>query len=262
MAFSLFGATFRGFDRGMTVKIQRPITVKQSIGGSVRLIPYADARFDAWEVEAELWVSGAQAQSLEAVVPPYGIPNDQFLRLPRRAGANTFPGLAPFGDSGTYDLYFCEQATSFESMGRKAPKVDLYGYKIGLRLFSHVDGGIDNIATTPTTTAPTWLQRKFAAHQIQDWSATDRSGSAAYGQATPLYVQHGRRRDVNLNLDHMDQTRADQLVAYFRGVRHNTTSVQIDNGPNGVQTVSVYLAGLELHRQGLLWDGTLEMVLA
>lgn len=259
----LFGSSFDGFERGMTVNIQRRITVKDSIGGSVRMIPFGGAALDCWKVETEFWCNATNAVLIEAAVPPYGVPGEKYLRLPGRSGVNSFPGLSP-NTTDVYgeDAYYCDEVTRFESMGRKGPALNLYGYSVTLKLYESIDGGATNPATAPTTTAPTWLQQKFSARQLQDWSNTQRYGTEAYGYFSASYIKHGRRKDVNLNLDHLTASQADQLVAFFRGVRENTTTISVDNGPSGIQSVSVYLVGLQLHRTGLHWDGTLETVLA
>lgn len=258
----LFGVNFDGFERGMTVSIQRPIQVVDSIGGSVKLIPYGPAELDEWRVETELWVKGEWAAELESAVPPYGVPQTTDMYLPPRSGSASFPGLRPALAGSSADKYIHPQVTRFESQGRKGPIVDLFGYFIDFTLRSWAAGVATNPATAPTTIPPTWLQTKFAARQLQDWSVETATVKSGGFQATYLRAKHGRRKDINFNLDHLTAAQANELVAFFRGVRHNVTTITCDNGPDGLQAVSVYLVGLQLHRTGLHWDGTLETVLA
>lgn len=258
----LFGVNFDGFERGMTVSIQRPIQVIDSIGGSVKLIPYGPAELDEWRVETELWVKGEWASELEAAVPPYGVPQTTDMYLPPRSGSASFPGLRPALQGSNADKYIHPQVTRFESQGRKGPIVDLFGYFMDFTLRAWADGQATNQASTPTTTLPTWLAQKFAARQIQDWSVQTATVYSGGFRPTHLRSKHGRRKDVNFNLDHLTAAQANELVAFFRGVRHNTTTITCDNGPDGQQSISVYLVGLKLHRTGLHWDGTLETVLA
>lgn len=267
--FQLFGAAFQGFERGLSCTVKRQILVDDSMGGSVVLTPVAPAAFDEWAIEAELWVSAAQAQALEAIVPPRGVPLENAIRLPPRGGEASFPGLLPFAQATGYDQYATPMVTAFESLGRKAPGVDLFGYRIALSFFAEADGLALNGSPTPTTTPPAWLVGKFTAHQIQDWSSQGEvvAATTLAGHPSPrgsFYpIKHGRRRDVNFNLDHLSTDRANELVALFRGVRHNPVTVNMDRGSEGIAPTSVYLVDLSLQRgAGLWWDGTLKAVLA
>lgn len=262
----LFGVNFDGFERGLTVKIQRPLQVKESIGGSVKLIPYGDARLDEWQVDAELWLKGEWAAQLEAAVPPYGVPADSAsesaMYLPPRSGSASFPGLLPAVAGASADKYIHAQVAAFESQGRKGPAIDLFGYRLNFTLRTYGAGATTNPSITPSVTPPAWLPQKFAAHQIQDWSQSRPTITAGGFATTYRRVLHGRRMDYNLNLDHLSQERADELVAFFRGIREQAVTLTIDRGTAGIGTISVYLIGLELHRTGLLWDGTLETIAA
>lgn len=258
----LFGVNFDGFERGMTVTLKRPINVVDSIGGPPRLIPYGPAILDEWRVETELWVNAERAAELEAAVPPYGVPTDSSMRLPARGGVTSFPGLLPALAGADADRYDYAQVTRFEGQGRKGPALDLHGYFLYFTLRCWGGNQATNPATATTTTAPAWLAQKFAARQLQDWSSQEVIYTAGGAVTTYARSKHGRRKDVNLNLDHLTASQADELVGLFRGVRHNAVTVTLDNGADGQQSVSVHLLGLQLHRTGLHWDGTLETVLA
>ena len=264
--FTLFGAGFQGFERGHSTKVTRQIEWVDSIGGTIRGVPMAPATYDEWEIEAEFWVNASQAQAIEAAVPPYGTPTEQAIRIPARGGDATFAGLKPHSTDGAADLYQFPEVRAFSSMGRKGVRQDLYGYRITFALRTFQGGfTVNPQSIAPTTTVPAWLQTKFGSHQSQDWSSqAPATFSASQGVDTGFRpVKHGRRRDVNFNLDHLSTAQVDSLVAMFRGVRHNSVVVQVDNGANGIQSVPVYLKGLSLQRgAGLWWDGALEMVLA
>jgi uncharacterized protein (TIGR02145 family) len=262
----LFGADFHGFERGYSLTLNNHVEWIDTHGGTARGIPTAPAIFDEWLVEAEFWCNAEQAQQIEAVVPPYCVPGEAAIRLPYRGGEATFAGLLPASSDGTLDTYAYPEVRKFSSMGRKGVRQDLFGYRISFVLRTKQDGATANPQTSaPTVTVPSWLERKFASHQIQDWAAqVAGTFGAAQGASSDFWpVNHGRRRDINFNLDHLTQAQADSLVQFFRGVRHNAVTVNVDNGPNGIQAVSVRLKGLSLQRgAGLWWDGSLEMCLA
>jgi hypothetical protein len=156
--------------------------------------------------------------------------------------------------------------TAFESLGQRAVGTDLFGYRIALSFFAEADGFAFNGSPTPTTTPPTWLAGKASLRTIVDASnqgpvvaATTLAGHPSpRGSFFP--VKHGRNLPVSIALDNLPTDWASELVAYFRGVRHNATTLQISNGPSGVEAVSVYLVGLTFARTGLTWSGSLEVV--
>lgn len=261
----LFGAPFRGFERGMTVTIRRPIEEVETIGGPVLLIPHGTSHLDEWRVETEFWVPEAWASDIEAMVPPYGDASESLIRLPPRLGGCSFPGLLPASTDSTGDVYLYPEVTRLECQGRKGPRLDMIGYYIDFALRERLDSAVKNPAkTAPTTSVPACLAGKFVAHQRQAWSnqtpAIVAGGTSARSDFRP--ARHGSRVDYGVNLDHLDDLEASSLVALFRGARHNPVTVTVDRGPAGYGAVSVRLTGLSLHRSGLCWDGSLEMTAA
>lgn len=269
--FRLFGCEFQGFDRDATVTITRQIQVQESEGGSVTLIPTAPAQFDSWDIEVGLRVSAAQAQAIEASLPPYGAPSENALRLPPRGGGASFPGLLPLTPGETYDLYAYPMASPLDVQGRVAIGADLFSYRMSLRFFA-AHRVASNTPTASSTTAPEWLTGKAIAHSVVDPSANVPTIRQATAGSKPLpaaldYDFHptkqGRTNKRTITLDCLSQDRADELVGFFRGVRHNPTTITLDNGANGFEAISVYLTGLSFARgDGLYWTGSLEVVLA
>ena len=267
----LFGAPFQGFDRDATVTITRQIQVQESEGGSVTLIPTAPAQFDSWDIEVGLRVSAAQAQAIEASLPPYGAPSENALRLPPRGGGASFPGLLPLTPGETYDLYAYPMASPLDVQGRVAIGADLFSYRMSLRFFAAHRLGASapptNTPTATTTTAPEWLTGKAITHSVVDPSTSiptiSRFGASTAVSTNFHPTKQGRTRKRAITLDCLSQDRVDELVGFFRGVRHNPTTIMLDNGASGFEAVSVYLTALSFTRgDGLYWTGSLEVVLA
>lgn len=265
MPYTFADAEFDGFERGsVTCSIERRINWVDSIGGQRRGVPYATEQFDEWVISGEIWLDAARAQILEAKMPPYGTEfSSNYANLPKfpdignpDAEAVYFPGIRGY-DTGDSALYGDVLVRHIESLGRKAPRVDLFGYSVEFALCLT---GNANKATNPTTTPPAWLGSKFSARQLQDWSNVERMIYNIYGpNPYAPNVQHGRRFDINIQLDHLTDKMCDEIVAFFRGIRHRSANVTIDNGPNGTQTIPMYFEKLSFQRgAGLWWDGTLE----
>ena len=266
--YRLFGTPFQGFDRDATVTITRQIQVQESEGGSVTLIPTAPAEFDSWDIEAGFMVNAAQAQVIEASLPPYGTPSEGIMRLPPRNGEASFPGLLPMTYAGAptdYDSYTLPLTSPVDVQGRVAVRADLFSYRLAFRFYA-ASATLNNRPTATSTTAPVWLTGKFAQHGISDPSTHVPTIQAGVGPTINFNfhpTKQGRTKRITITLDCLSQARADELVGFFRGVRHNATMITLDNGANGFQAVSVYLTGLSFTRgDGLYWTGSLEVVLA
>ena len=258
----IFGAPFDGFDRGTSVEIDRNILVVDTLGGPPRLIERgpASGALDRWRVSTTLAVPWDKAQALQAAAPPYGTDTTAAIALPPRGGASSFPGLGPATAASSSDTYAGVALRSLESKGQMGVRVDLYGYGVEFDLFCTTTGGYAvNSATAPTTTVPAFIARKFRAHQLNDASRTQYavSGGGVLA-ATSSKVKAGRRKDLNVALDYLSPDEADQLVAFFRGVRTATVTLPFDSdGRPG--SGSFVLTGLSFQRQALFWDAKLEV---
>jgi hypothetical protein len=145
-----------------------------------------------------------------------------------------------------------------ESLGRVAPAVDLFAYRITFDLIASANAPI-----ALTATAPAWLPQKWASHDLRDSSQWEVYASPSAG--LPIHpaakVKHGRGRGHSIALDALDDSQADHIAAWYRNARAAPVTITIDRGPEGQGTVSVYLTDLSLSRNmGLLWSGSLEVV--
>ena len=259
---ALFGAPFDGFDRGTSVTIDRNIVVVDTLGGPPRLIERgpSSGALDRWTVSTTFAVPYDKAQAIQAAVPPYGTDTTAEINLPPRSGGSSFPGLGPASSGASSDTYAGVAVRSLESKGQMGVRVDLYGFGIEFDLFcTTTGGGAINSAAAPTVTVPAFVARKFRAHQLNDFSKTQYavSGGGVLA-ANSAKIKAGRRKDLNVALDHLTPDEADQLVALFRGVRTGAVTLPFDSdGRPG--SGSFLLTGLSFQRQALFWDAKLEV---
>ena len=262
---TLYDAEFVGFERDASVRIERNIRWVDSVGGGVQGIPTMGASLDTWQISASFRVSQAQGAALEAAVGPYIGQVAPSLVLPHRMGENSFPGLVPSTIAESGDIYVnpCIQGAGFRSNGRVAVVTDLFDYGLDYDLTACPTGGDANGATTPITTAPAWLAGKFAQHSITDTS-NERRAIKSDGYFNPLLysAKHGRRFDYTIHLDLLSQAQADELVAYFRGVRHEAYTVTLEFGTEGFASKAAHFRELSFQRNGIHWDGELQITLA
>lgn len=256
-ALALFGAPFDGFDRGVTVEIERNIRWIDTLGGVPVGLETGDPNgsTDSWRVRAAFSVQGDKRAAIESVMPPYGTATTREIVLPRRFGLPSFPGLGPDSSSVDGDLYDACTVRGFSSNGQRGVVVYLYDYELELEIACAGSGNPINDATPVVGTAPDCLARKFRAHQINDFSVTSRTVDA---WGTPTYpqqvAQHGRRVDWGYNLDHLTIQEASEVTAFFRSARANR-----------VMIAGQYYKLLKLSWNGGAgpwWDGTLEAVKA
>lgn len=257
----VFGSLFDGFDRGMRVTIERNIREVPTLGGPPRLIEVgpSNGALDRWVVESSFRVDRARAAAFEAAAPPYGT-GPATIKVPPRFGEASFPGLAPAVVDDTGDSYNGVSVRSLESTGQVGVVTDLYGYTMTFELCCSGQSA-NNVQTTPTTTLPPTIQRKFRAHQLNDFSTVSVAGSAAgMGQPQAMLSKAGRRYDIGVNLDHLTIEEADALVAWFRGVRVQPFALPF--APLGSTSTQYIAKSLSFQRAGSWWDGSLEVIKA
>jgi hypothetical protein len=150
-------------------------------------------------------------------------------------------------------------------MGRKAPIVPLWGWRFNIRFVASCTlGGNENerggSAPTFSTTPPAILSQKFIAHQIQDASNTF---DPLPNRSTPVYtgVQHGRRRDMGMVLDHVDVITMDALVTWFRAIRGASFSLASNqpSGPGQANTINAVARSLSINRVSGWWEAKLDL---
>lgn len=268
---AFYGNPFEGFDAGtVSVEIDRKLTLVDTLGGRPVLIPYAPADKDEWLITAEFWTSAAQARKIEQRTPPRGAPAYPGISVPARSGENTFAGLAPAATNGSADTYIDPiMLQPLEVLGQKDVRVDLYGYRASFSLScSSVSNPYSsNPATPPTTTPPAWLPNKWRVHSIEDGSNERRvigPGGKWTGSGNPIVVN--AIRPLSIQCDHLTTEQANELVAFFRGIRGNLFSLGFYPGPVGAHVPAnpdFVATKLTCKRDaGLLWSATLEVVAA
>jgi len=268
---AFYGNPFEGFEAGtVSVEIDRKLTLVDTLGGRPVLIPYAPADKDEWLVTAEFWTSAAQAREIEQRTPPRGAPVYLGISVPARSGENTFAGLAPAATNGSADTYIDPiMLQPLEVLGQKDVRVDLYGYRASFSLScSSVSNPYSsNPATAPTTTPPAWLPRKWRVHSIEDGSNERRvigPDGKWTGSGNPIAVNP--IRPLSIQCDHLTTDQANELVAFFRGIRGNLFNLGFYPGPVGAHVpVNPDFVATKLvckRDAGLLWSATLEVVAA
>lgn len=268
---AFYGNPFEGFDAGsVSVEIDRKLTLVETMGGRPALIPYAPADKDEWLVTAEFWTSAAQARDIEMRTPPHAVPIYSGISVPARSGENTFAGLAPAATNGSADTYIDPiMLQPLEALGQKAVRVDLYGYRarFSLSCSSISNPYSSNPATAPTTTPPAWLPQKWRVHSITDGSNEQRvigANGKWTGSGNPIAVNP--IRPLSIQCDYLTTNQANELVAFFRGIRGDAFNLGFFPGPIGSHVpASPDFVATKLvctRNAGLLWFATLEVVAA
>ncbi len=219
--------SIEGIERDWEIDIRRGILWAPPIGSWPRGVPlWRDAvpqKHDTVDFRFTLWCSAANAKVLETYFPPYAgtraTVDPCFV-----TGDSVNPILPGFGNYTGDDGWKIVKATlePVEAMGQKAPVVNLWGYRIkgSFAACGYGTALNERNLTVPTdATPPAWLATKFASHQIQD--ASSAPPPLAVAGANIGTVQHGRRRDSRVMLDHLDLAQAEEIINFFRAVRMN-----------------------------------------
>ena len=141
-------------------------------------------------------------------------------------------------------------------------RVDLYGYGIEFDLFcTTTGGGAINSAATPTSDSPLIRGPQVpGAHQINDASKVQYAASGGgVLAANSAKDQAGRRKDLNVALDHLHADEAGSAGRPCSGAcgRELSRSIRRRRTARGVEPSS--LTGLSFQRQALFWDAKLEV---
>ncbi len=268
---------FEGIERDLLMAIIRPGKWIEPVGSTPVFAPlYTGATpqaYDTVEMEFSLWTPAANAALLEAYLPPYANGKTFDLWLPGLSNVAAVPGFGTWdGASGVWKIVKCtvKSAQRLESMGRKAPIVNLFGYKLKIRFCASVSHGSTprwenergGVEPSWSSTVPAIMPTKFIAHQIQDWS---NSFDPLPNQDLPTraVVQHGRRMDAGQIGDHVDASTMDGWITWFRTVRGGSFSLTMDRpfGPNNANTVNAVARTMTVNRVGAWWECKLDLSL-
>ena len=275
--------SFDGAERDLTIDVDRGIRWKDSIGGPPLPMVYGggSAANDLVTLKFTAWVPLSVGQEWEANFPPYviGTPSNPVIDL-YLPGSPTTPAIPGFGtylatgpQAGSWRLKYLTVVKCVRTLGAKGPNINLYGYSLQVQFQAQGHGAFSNIqnpnpgpdtgyTTIYGSSIPTAVIGKFASHQIQDWSS---SREPLPGTNTYAYVQHGRRFDANIALDHVTANDMAAIIGWYEAVRNNTTPIQAQNafGPQwGNSFHAAYLTNLTVNRgAGWWWDGMLSISL-
>lgn len=264
---SLGNAGYDGNERDLSMVVDRSITWSDTTGGipdPCLLWLGSKIAHDMVDMKFTAWLKGTDAAVLEAYLPPYAGSDSFDLHLPGTASAAAIPGFGTW-DGSTWIIKKCTMNASIECLGRKAPIVDLWGYRFDVHF---AGGGASSpanynerggVAPTPIA-VPAVVSRKFIAHQIQDYSRSFRPLPLNLPFAG---VKHGRRRDGRMALDHLSIGEMDDLVLWFRSVGGDafTLASKSPFGPGQPDSVQALARNLEVNRVSGWWEASLDLTL-
>lgn len=245
---------FDGIEWDLEMTVDRLITWKNVIGGAPRAIPMwnsGGAEHDIAHAKFTMWGPSSVGALMEPYMPPRGGTGHTFsMYLPSQ-----IPGWAQW-DGSRWVISTATNLSPIESMGRKGPLADLFGYRFDLSWTSGAGGTAINErgSVVPTSTAvPAVVARRFAAHQIQDPSRS----AQPLPILSPTYagVKHAARLDATIALDHLTPAEADSVVMWFRAIRAQTFTIATAKtfGPTDAGGSTCVVTDMKLHRGSGWW---------
>lgn len=268
--------TFDGIEWDLELTPDRNIKWRDPIGGSPKAVPLwmdlpsVDAsEMDMADMTFTLWAHSTQAQAIEENVQAFA-PGMAFdLYTPGLSSTPSVPGFANWNAGRKcWKLQNCTLNQPIESMGRKAPRVDLFGYRFNVHFSAHGGGTNANergqvpvTSSYPGTELPAFIAKKFAAHQMQDWSRIAKP-MPTQGWTSFAGVKHGLRRDATIAIDHVDGLTADTVCNWYRVARGGVVTLTLPGGfgPGITYTTNCVVRNLTIRRgAGWWWDLSLDL---
>lgn len=269
---------FEGIEHDLEYSIDRHIKWIDAIGAPPRGLSLLDGstvqtgQWDTVDATFTVWTGKDNAQGME-MLPPYMNGYKFDLWLPGRADTQAFPGFGTWDAyNGVWKLVNLTPVEPVSPYGRKAPIMDLWGYKFKVHFSAsgggtnlnelNGQGGLDGRGS-----ALSFLGTKFIAHQIQDWSRSAIPVPYANpSQGTTQYTgaHHGQRRDGGIAFDHLSSSEAQIVIDWFRKTRNQPFPYSTDQpfGPNQPNNVQALARELTVNRgAGWWWDLKLETTL-
>jgi hypothetical protein len=255
-----------GHERDIKFSLDRNLRWMDTVGGTPKAFPILPScAYDAVDFSCSVWLLQSAAASLQAAIGPGISRNRASMAFAGDSGFAAFPGFGNYS-SGAWVLQGVTLAP-LKSNGRKAPGMDLYGYELSGHFSANGYGTALNErgTTVPTLSSfplPSWVAACFMAHQIQDPSEAP-SPLPLSGGVSP-YVQHGRRWDTAIQLDHVWAPEMDAAISWFRAQRSVpfTLSGRAPFGPSFGTSAQAVARGLEVREgAGVYWEGTLSVSL-
>jgi hypothetical protein len=266
-------ADFEGIERDLIYRPDLGIEWEDSFGGTPIPCPiWGSTPFvhDMVDFQFTLWTGATNGANIEAFLPGFSGGSGWIftLILPGDPSFSAMPGFGQW--SGTYlgwQFLKCTLNKPIESMGRKAPIVPLWGYSFDCHMAAngYGVGGNETGGVTPSLTSPpAVLSQKFVAHQIQDWTQGACPLPVPSG-AVFTGVQHGRRRDAAMALDHLDAATMASIVTWYRGQAVGTGPFSLHSdqpfGPGQPNTCLAWPMDLNVSRVGAWWEAKLSLSL-
>jgi len=273
MTGHLGAAQFYGVEWDLEIKPDRSIRWSEPYGAAPwgrRIFP--SLAWDAVDVTCSVWIENPSwAAAMESLPPSGGMQSNIELALPGRDDTPAIPGFGHWSD-GTWKFQNVTLNSPVEPLGRKAPIVDLWGYKLDLHFTAAGGGTAVNelegaVPSGDRLLQPSFFGTKFIAHQVQDWGKAYKPipyPSAAAGTSVYPVVRHGLRRDGAIAFDHLSATEMSALVDWYRGVGTSPFSYTTDQpfGPGQPNTVNAVARDFVINRgTGWWWEGKLDVTL-
>lgn len=256
-----------GVERDWEMSIDRHLDAIDVGGHAPRLVPlFSGAANDEVDLSMTAWVTEDASTKIRNWLPPY---NQQGLVTLSFQGLSGYPAIPGFGnfaaDYWVLRGVVCQSATV--SLGRKAPRVGLFGYQFKFRFAANAYGragatGNERGGGVPSsTTVPAILARKFASDQIQDAAKMFAPLPAGNIAAKVGWVASGRRDDSGILLDHLSYNDLEEVVNFVRAIRGTPFSWtnQAGFGTNNPDTNQAVVLGFEAKRSGAWFDANLHV---
>lgn len=258
MSVTIGGISLPGILLDIEIRVDRNITWVPITGAAPCGIPLwitAGAERDIVELSFSALVDGPTGSQIEASLPPAQGNNPVTLMLTGSLARQPIPGFGAYAN-GAWTFSNVTILSPPDPQGRKVLGIDQWEYRFRCSFLAQ---GNERVTTPTSTLMPSIVGAQFATYEIQDQS----EGFQPLPVASPVYRnnQHGKSRDVTINLRGLTPAQMESAQGWYRAVRAQAVSVSLAMpfAPNLSGTAMMVLREMR-HRQGtaLMWDGEIE----